>query len=398
MPSLCHKEIRWVLAHEKKLRDFVSTIIEFSLERNTDKIINLFCSETKPDGIIDPRKQEKLNVWNLLGFHYLRQGEYSKAEKLYSVLYEKLLEQQKILGHLNKGNALHLLARSLLHQRKTETAIKFSICAYIEDIISEQKAEIIEKTPVNRVLQRICACAHIPQKEILKIKDFVLHKVDKKITFNPELIYNLTEVATIALEIQKKYRKNTAETYECIQAEKRFQSLASELSMKFHVIVPKVEVVHGESIMEPDVPLIRVSAETKKEMWEAIFFHEFGHYVIITRKKANKGLRSYVDKFEEEKEAWDFVPKNIRTLEVENERLKVLSLRILTYVSEQFKPRTPIKLKDLEEEFRIPKSELMKYLKYLEKQTIIRIENNFIVICKNQEAITNYFEGIVLSL
>jgi hypothetical protein len=181
------------------------------VQNKVDEIINLLNATTKPEGPIHPNNETELNIWNLPGWYYfLRQGKYPEAEKIYKAFYEKLLEQQKISSRLHKGMPIHNLALSLFFQGKTEDAIKFFVCAYIEDVIRGKGSEEIEQGAASRVLRGLCG---VPQAELFEIRDVVLQKIEREIPLNPEIIYDSPEIGTAVSRIQKRYKENIPDTW-----------------------------------------------------------------------------------------------------------------------------------------------------------------------------------------
>ena len=184
---------------------------ELSIQGEVDEVINLLSSITKPEGPIHPNSEKELNIWNLPGWYYfLRQGKYSEAERVYRAFYQKLLDEQEALGRLHKGMPLYNLALSLFFQGKTEDAIKFSMCAYIEDVIRGHGAEAVERGAASKFLRGFCG---VPQSELFKIRDVTVRKTEKEPPLRPESIYESPEVQSVVSGIQNNYREHIKDTW-----------------------------------------------------------------------------------------------------------------------------------------------------------------------------------------
>ena len=200
------------LTREEQLANLVHILRKMASHNDVEGIIEKLRSETRSDGLIHPDNERELNIWNMpAGEYFLRRGKYSEAELIYGAFYEQLLEQQKTLGRLHKGMALHNLAVSLFFQGKTEPAIRFFICAYIEDVITAMGAARVEQAPASSVLRGFCG---VPQKDMMIIRDNTLVQKDIKVFTNPETILDSPGLEDVYSRIQRNYHEYIPNTWE----------------------------------------------------------------------------------------------------------------------------------------------------------------------------------------
>lgn len=199
------------MSNEREAKEIVRRLHQLSLQNEIDEIIELLRSKTRPEGPLHPNNEKELNIWNLPGYHYfLRRGKYKEAEKIYRAFYASLLEHQNTLGRLHKGMPLQNLALSLFFQGKTDAAIKFLICAYIEDVIRGKGAESVEMGAASRVLRGFCG---VPQEVLLQIRDITLQITNTETLSRPELIYDSPRMRDLVSGIQGTYREHIPKTW-----------------------------------------------------------------------------------------------------------------------------------------------------------------------------------------
>lgn len=199
------------MSQESELSKIARTLQQLSAQNSVDEIIALLDSKTTVEGPIHPDNETELNLWNLPGYAYfLRQGKYEEAERIFRAFYENLLRNQEGAGRVHKGMALHNLGLSLFFQGETEEAIKFLICAYIEDAIRGNGSLEIEQSPASRVLRGFCG---VPQPDLFEIRDFTVETSCKEIPLRPEYIYESKGIEDVIQKIQKNYREHIPETW-----------------------------------------------------------------------------------------------------------------------------------------------------------------------------------------
>ena len=199
------------MSQESELLKIARALQQLSAQDNVNEIIALLNSKTAAKGPIHPDNETELNIWNLPGYAYfLRQGKYEEAERIFQAFYENLLKNQDYVGRVHKGMALHNLGLSLFFQGKTEDAIKFFICAYIEDAIRGKGSLETEQLPASRVLRGFCG---VPQSDLFKIRDFTVEVSCEEIPLRPESIYESQKIKEVILGIQRNYKEYIPETW-----------------------------------------------------------------------------------------------------------------------------------------------------------------------------------------
>ncbi len=179
------------------------------VEGSADDVIGFLLSITKPAGPIHPTNEGELAIWNIAGFYYLRDN-YKEAERLYTALYELLLKFQNDLGRVHKGMVLQNLALSLFNQGRISDAIDFFVSAYVEDIISLDGKEIVDKLPASNMLRGFCG---VPQEDLNTIRGIILEMKSEKVPLNPKTALSSEKLNTLILLLKERYLKYTPDIW-----------------------------------------------------------------------------------------------------------------------------------------------------------------------------------------
>jgi hypothetical protein len=207
---------------------------KLSIQERVEDIINLLISITQKEGPLHPNNEKELNLWNIPGWYFfLRQGKYKLAEKIYRAFYKRLLDLQENLGRIHKGMPLQNLALSLFFQGKTDDAIKFFLCAYIEDVIRGKGADSVEQGAASKVLRGFCG---VFQDELFIVRKRILLIIRDEIPLNPEEICNSAEILPLLRKIQERYTKYIPNTWKWeVEGQRALTSGDFEKSFRIYI-------------------------------------------------------------------------------------------------------------------------------------------------------------------
>lgn len=135
---------------------------------------------------------------------FIHTQQYPEALSIITDLYNKMLAwQQKYGQRFHKGYPIHNIGYILYRQNKTEDALKYFILAYIEDLLSAERAEEADATPAGQTLLQ--GYKYSPESlELLKQKVTEL-KNEGRIPLQPEqVIHELEESKTDYKDLQAK--------------------------------------------------------------------------------------------------------------------------------------------------------------------------------------------------
>lgn len=113
------------------------------LSDRLDDALNILGNRMLDKSVVKPDESRTHAIWNFIGFFFIQIKESQLSEKIYQKFYETLLKNQVLdKKRYHKGLPLHNLGLSIELQADITRAVRFYEAAYIEDVISTDKASI----------------------------------------------------------------------------------------------------------------------------------------------------------------------------------------------------------------------------------------------------------------